>query len=156
MGRLPGLATGAEAPPLPEMTEAECNRADLWATGMSPDSYPTQYVRAALDEQGVVTAAGLVGVADRARVTVGGVVTHRQRPATAQGTVFMNLEDETGLINVIVTQGVWIRFRRVARSQPALLIRGTVEKVDGVINLLAEHIETLVLSTEAIKSRDFR
>ncbi len=156
VGRLAGLVTGADAPPLPEMTEAECNRADLWATGLSPDSYPTEFIRAALDERGVVTSAGLVEVADRARVTVGGIVTHRQRPATAQGTIFINLEDETGLINVIVSAGAWARFRRVARSQPALLIRGTVEKVDGVINLIAEHIEPLVLSTTNVKSRDFR
>ncbi|MDQ6617991.1 MAG: error-prone DNA polymerase, partial [Actinomycetota bacterium] len=156
VGRLAGLVTGAEAPPLPEMNEAECNRADLWATGLSPDSYPTEFIRAALDQQGVVTAAGLVEVADRARVTVAGIVTHRQRPATAQGTIFINLEDETGLINVIVSAGAWARFRRVARSQPALVIRGTVEKVDGVINLIAEHIEPLVLSTAAAKSRDFR
>ncbi len=155
VGRLAGLVTGAEAPPLPEMTEAECNRADLWATGLSPDSYPTEFIRAELEERGIVTAAGLVGVADRARVTVGGIVTHRQRPATAQGTIFINLEDETGLINVIVSAGAWARFRRVARSQPALLIRGTIEKVDGVINLIAEHIEPLVLRTTT-KSRDFR
>jgi error-prone DNA polymerase len=156
VGRLAGLVTGADAPPLPDMTEAECNRADLWATGLSPDSYPTEFVRAALDERGVVTSAGLADVADRARVTVAGIVTHRQRPATAQGTIFINLEDETGLINVIVSAGAWARFRRVARSQPALIIRGTVEKVDGVINLIAEHIEPLSLSTAAIKSRDFR
>ncbi len=156
VGRLGGLVTGAEAPPLPEMTDAECNRADLWATGLSPDSYPTEFLRAALDEQGVVTSAGLVEVADRTRVTVAGIVTHRQRPATAQGTIFINLEDETGLINVIVSAGAWARFRRVARSQPALLIRGTVEKVDGVINLIAEHIEPLVLRAATMKSRDFR
>ncbi|HEX3539995.1 MAG TPA: error-prone DNA polymerase [Acidimicrobiales bacterium] len=154
--RLPGLVTGADAPPLPEMTAAECNRADLWATGVSPDSYPTEFIRPALDQRGVVTAAGLVAVADRARVTVGGIVTHRQRPATAQGTIFINLEDETGLINVIVSAGAWARYRRVARSEPALLIRGTVEKVDGVINLVAEHIEPLSLRTTTLKSRDFR
>jgi error-prone DNA polymerase len=138
------------------MTPAESNRADLWATGVSPDSYPTEFIRAALDERGVVTAAGLVAVADRARVTVAGIVTHRQRPATAQGTIFINLEDETGLINVIVSAGAWTRFRRVARAEPALAIRGTVEKVDGVINLIAEHIEPLALRTATIRSRDFR
>jgi error-prone DNA polymerase len=156
VGRLPGLVTGAEAPSLPDMTAAECNRADLWATGVSPDSYPTEFIRTALDKRGIVTAAGLVAVPDRARVTVAGIVTHRQRPATAQGTIFINLEDETGLINVIVSAGAWARFRRVARSEPALVIRGTVEKVDGVVNLIAEHIEALSLSTATIKSRDFR
>ncbi len=156
-GRLAGLATGAEAPPLPDMTAIESNRADLWATGLSPDRYPTEFVRAALDDRGVTTAAGLVEVADRARVTVGGIVTHRQRPATAQGTIFLNLEDETGLINVICSKGAWIRFRRVARSEPALLIRGTVEKVEGVINVVAEHFEPLRMAVGApLKSRDFR
>ena len=105
----------------------------------------------------MTTAAGLMEVADRARVTVGGIVTHRQRPATAQGTIFLNLEDETGLINVICSKGAWIRFRRVARSEPALLIRGTVEKVEGVINVVAEHIEPLRMAVGApLKSRDFR
>ena len=138
------------------MTGPEVNRADLWATGVSPDSYPIEFVRASLDERGVVTAAGLRGVPAGKRVTVAGVVTHRQRPATAQGTIFLNLEDETGLINVICSQGAWTRFRRVARSEPALLIRGTVEKAEGVINLIAEHIEPLRLSTATMKSRDFR
>jgi error-prone DNA polymerase len=159
-GRLSGLATGVEAPPLPDMTGPESNRADLWATGLSPDRYPTEFVRAVLQARGVLTAAGLVEVADRTRVTVGGIVTHRQRPATAQGTTFLNLEDETGLINVICSKGAWIRFRRVARSEPALLIRGTVEKVEGVINVIAEHIEPLLLATGSagapLKSRDFR
>jgi error-prone DNA polymerase len=155
-GRLAGLVTGADAPPLPMMTGPEVNRADLWATGVSPDSYPIEFVRPSLDERGVVTAAGLRGVPAGKRVTVAGVVTHRQRPATAQGTIFLNLEDETGLINVICSQGAWTRFRRVARSEPALLIRGTVEKAEGVINLIAEHIEPLRLSTATMKSRDFR
>ena len=87
---------------------------------------------------------------------VGGVVTHRQRPATAQGTTFLNLEDETGLLNVICSQGVWARHRRVARASSALLIRGRLEKVEGVINFIAERIEPLTLSTAAPKSRDFR
>ena len=159
-GRMAGLVTGAAPPPLPEMTEIELNRADLWATGVSPTSYPTEFLRADLERRGVVTAAGLVDVADGTRVTVGGIVTHRQRPATAQGTIFMNLEDETGLINVICSKGAWARYRRVARSEPALVIRGTVEKVEGVINLLAERIEPLRLAAATagapIRSRDFR
>jgi error-prone DNA polymerase len=159
-GRLAGLTTGVESPPLPEMTDIETNRADLWATGLSPTHYPTEFLRSGLAEQGVITAAGLSEVADRDRVTVAGIVTHRQRPATAQGTIFINLEDETGLINVICSAGAWARYRRVARSEPALLIRGTVEKVEGVINVVAEHIQPLRLATATagapIKSRDFR
>ena len=74
---------------------------------------------------------------------VGGVVTHRQRPATAQGTTFINLEDETGLINVVCSKGCWARYRRVARGAPALLVRGRLEKVEGVVNIVAERIELL-------------
>ena len=70
------------------MDAVEINQADLWATGLSPDSYPTEFVRAELTAAGVVTAAGLIDVPAGSRVTVAGVVTHRQRPATAQGVTF--------------------------------------------------------------------
>ncbi len=154
-----GLVTGADAPPLPDMTPLEVNRADLWATGLSPDSYPTEFVRADLAAAGVVTAAALVGIAPGARVAVAGVVTHRQRPATAQGVIFMNLEDETGLINVVCSAGAWMRYRRVARSSPALIIDGRLERVETVINVVVERIRPLVLRATAqgaLPSRDFR
>ena len=153
--RLEGIVTGAEAPPLEGMSALEEARADMWAVGLSPTSYPTEYVRDHLDELGVVSAAGLWEFDDGARCAVGGVVTHRQRPATAGGTTFVNLEDETGLINVVCSKGVWARYRRVARSCPALLVRGRLEKADGVINMIAERIEPLPMPM-ATKSRDFR
>ncbi|MCU4184135.1 error-prone DNA polymerase [Acidiferrimicrobium sp. IK] len=154
--RLAGLVTGAEPPRLPGMDPVETNRADLWATGLSPDSYPTEFVRDDLDRMGVVTAAGLVAVAADVRVTVAGVVTHRQRPATAQGIIFLNLEDETGLINVVCSRGAWARYRRVARAAPALIVTGKLERVEGVINVVADRIEALTLSPTALRSRDFR
>jgi error-prone DNA polymerase len=154
-GRLPGLVTGLDAPPLPEMTPVEVNRADLWATGISPESHPIEFLRPVLEQQGVLTAQALAGVPSGSRVTVGGVVTHRQRPATAQGIIFINLEDETGLVNVVCSRGAWARHRRVARAEAALLIRGRVENVEGVINLVAERIEPLRLAVST-KSRDFR
>jgi error-prone DNA polymerase len=153
--RLAGVVTGVHAPQLPGMSEREEAVADLWATGVSPEGHPTRFVREVLDGLGVVTAAGLREVDDRAKVVVGGVVTHRQRPATAGGTMFINLEDETGLINVVCSLGCWTRFRRVARSAPALLVRGRLEKVEGVINVVAEKLEPLPLSA-TIPSRDFR
>ena len=155
--RLAGLVTGADAPPLPGMTPVEANQADLWATGLSPDSYPTEFARADLAAAGVVTAAGLVEVPPGARVTVAGVVTHRQRPATAQGVTFMNLEDETGLVNVVVSAGAWKRYRRAARSSPALVVEGRLERVETVINVVAERIRPLALTQSgALRSRDFR
>jgi len=129
--------------------------ADLWATGVSPDGHPTRFVRSHLDALGAIRASGLVAVDAGEKVLVGGVVTHRQRPATAQGTIFINLEDETGLINVVCSKGCWTRYRRVARGCPALLIRGRLEKHEGVINVVAERIDALPLDG-ALRSRDFR
>ncbi len=154
--RLAGLVTGVDAPPLPAMDAVERNGADLWATGLSADRYPTEFVRDRLTSMGVVTAAGLRAVPAGERTRVAGIVTHRQRPATAQGITFVNLEDETGLINVVCHREVWIRFRRVARSAPALVVAGRLERVEGVINIIAEHVDALPLTTTAIRSRDFR
>ena len=153
--RLPGTAVGAEAPRLPGMSPVELGAADLWATGLSGDSHPVQFARERLDELGAVSADGLAAVPPGARVLVGGVVTHRQRPATAGGTTFINLEDETGLINVICSKGVWARYRRVGRSAAALLIRGRLERAEGVINVIADQLRPLPLAAPT-RSRDFR
>ena len=154
--RLGGLVTGAEAPRLPAMDDVERNEADLWATGLSGDHYPTEFVRERLTAMGVVTAAGLLSVPAGQHIRVAGVVTHRQRPATAQGITFVNLEDETGLINVVCHREVWARFRRVARSAPAFVVAGRLERVETVINIVAEHIDALPLGAAALRSRDFR
>src|SRR5690554_4140386 len=102
--RLPGVVTGAEAPQRPGMTDRELAVADLWATGVSADGHPTRFLRDRLDRLGVVTAEALRRRPPGERVLVAGVVTHRQRPATAQGTTFVNLEDETGFVNVVVSK----------------------------------------------------
>jgi error-prone DNA polymerase len=153
--RLAGLVVGADAPPLPLPSDVETAMADVWATGVSPDSYPTQFVRDQLAAAGVLTARGLSTLDNGSRVLVGGVVTHRQRPATASGITFLNLEDETGLVNVICSKTVWARHRRVARESAALVIRGMLERVDGVTNVVAERIDKLELSVKST-SRDFR
>jgi len=153
--RLTGIVTGARAPVLPGMDAREEAVADLWSTGISPDGHPTRFVRAELDRLGVVPASGLPAQPDKSRVLVGGVVTHRQRPATAGGTTFINLEDETGLINVVVSKGCWAHHRRLVQSAPALLIRGRLESAEGVVNVVADKISPLPLSA-TVPSRDFR
>ena len=84
------------------------------------------------------------------------MVTHRQRPATASGTTFINLEDETGLVNVICSKGCWTRYRVVARSSPALLIRGHLEASEGVVNVIADKIEPLPIDGPADPSTPAR
>ncbi|HEY7939990.1 MAG TPA: OB-fold nucleic acid binding domain-containing protein, partial [Acidimicrobiales bacterium] len=155
-GRLPGIVTGTDAPTLPGMTEHEEALADLWATGMTAEGHPTRFVREVLDRLGVVTASGLAAHPTDAKVVVGGVVTHRQRPATAGGTIFINLEDETGLINVVCSKGCWARHRHVARTAPAMLVRGRLERAEGVTNVIAEKLELLPLGADRLRSRDFR
>ncbi len=153
--QLPGIVSGTGAPPLPAMSAAEISQADLWATGVAPDGHPTRYIRDSLDALGVVTAADLGGRSDGERVLVGGVVTHRQRPATAGGVTFLSLEDETGLINVVVSGGCWQYHRKVAGGSPALLVRGRLESSEGVLNVVAERLEALPVA-RAPGSRDFR
>ncbi|MGH9133307.1 MAG: OB-fold nucleic acid binding domain-containing protein, partial [Ilumatobacteraceae bacterium] len=154
-GRLEGMVTGDRAPTLPGMSPMEEAVADLWATGVSPDGHPTAFLREQLRRLGVVTSAGLWECQPSSRVTVAGVVTHRQRPMTAQGVTFLNLEDETGLINVVVSKGCWARFRTVARSASAMIVRGRLERSEGVINVVAEHLDVLPLAATTA-SRDFR
>jgi error-prone DNA polymerase len=155
--KLPGLVTGVEAPPLPGMTEVEETAADLWATGLSAGRHPTEFVRERLADRGVVTIEALHELPHRSVVEVAGTVTHRQQPDTAKGVVFVNLEDETGLLNVICTADVWRRFRKVARMSPALVVRGMLERYQGVINVVAQRIEDLPLTAaDLVRSRDFR
>ena len=150
--RLP-LTPGLDPPRLGEMTPEESHRADLWATGVSR-RHPIEFVRSRLDEEGCSSVATVLGRRRPGRVSVGGVVTHRQRPATAAGVVFLNLEDETGQLNVIVTPEVWQRHREVARRSAAMIVDGVVEHRQGVTNLLARELRPLGVYT--IRSRDFR
>jgi error-prone DNA polymerase len=153
--RLPGVGSSSTVPALPGMSEAELAAADVWATGVSPDSYPTQFLRAGLDELGVIPAGRLLDVPDGSRVLIAGAVTHRQRPATARGVTFLNLEDETGMVNVLCTPGLWARYRRLAQTATALLIRGQVQNASGAVTVLAERMEQLSIAVGS-RSRDFR
>lgn len=153
--RLPGVGSSSTVPALPGMTDMELAAADVWATGVSPDSYPTQFLRADLDALGVVPAERLGSVPDGSRVLIAGAVTHRQRPATARGVTFVNLEDETGMVNVLCTPGVWARHRRLAQTASALLIRGQVQNATGAVTVVAERLQRISL-TVGSRSRDFR
>lgn len=153
--RLAGVVVGIDAPRLPGMSTQEEAIADLWATGISADGHPTRFLREQLAALGVLTAAQLRTAEPDRNVAVAGVVTHRQRPATAGGTMFINLEDETGLINVVCSVGCWTRFRTLARRSPALLVRGRLERAEGVVNMVAHHLYELAAPAR-IASRDFR
>jgi error-prone DNA polymerase len=153
---LPGAVVVVQPPLLPMLNDAEQVVYDLWATGISPDDHPIRHVRDRLDARGVVRIDLLREEESGRRIEVGGVVTHRQRPATASGITFMNLEDESGTLNVIASVGVWTRYRRIAREAPAMVVRGILERSrEGVVNLVADRFEPLTVSTSN-RSRDFR
>ena len=110
------------------------------------------HVREELRALGICSSADLREVEHGTRVWVGGIVTHRQRPQTAGGTTFINLEDETGLVNVIVSKGAWARYRQVARGASALLIRGTLERTEAP-PFEASELENNALENKAFKNK---
>ncbi|MFB7252178.1 error-prone DNA polymerase [Microbacterium sp. NPDC056234] len=153
---LPGTVVAVQPPLFPDQTGYEQLSADLWATGIATDDHPLAHFRAQLDERGVLASARLAESEVGRRIEVAGLVTHRQRPATASGITFLNLEDEHGLVNVVCSPGVWKRYQRVARDSPALIVRGILERsTEGVVNVLADAFEDLRTGIQH-RSRDFR
>ena len=148
------LAPGLNAPALPGMNLEEQSRAERWATSVS-SHHPVEFIRDRLEAAGCITTADAMAMKQNGvKASVGGVVTHRQRPGTAQGVIFFNLEDETGLLNVVVLPDVWKRHREVARKNPGLIISGVIEYRDGVTNLVARRFTPWPVAE--VKSRDFR
>jgi len=133
--------------------EAETAGADLWSTGMSV-RHPVEFVRGWLDDEGCLPIERLIAERRHGRRSrVGGVITHRQRPMTARGVIFFNLEDETGILNVIVLPGVWEANRDAARRSVGVVIDGVLEYRDGVTNLVAQRITGWPV--EGIRSRNW-
>jgi error-prone DNA polymerase len=153
--RLPGVVTGSDPPSLPLPTRWEEVADDLWSLGMTPDTTAMELARDRLNRRGVLPTEALRSRATGDRITVGGVVTHRQQPESAHGAVFLNLEDETGMVNIVCSRGAWLRWKPVARSCPALLVRGRIERSEGSMTLVAERFDPLDLGPVP-SSRDFR
>ncbi|GAB3147047.1 error-prone DNA polymerase [Microbacterium neimengense] len=153
---LPDTVMAVQPPLFPDPSSYETLAADLWATGISTDDHPLTHYRSALDARGVLTSREMRTHESGRRIEVAGLVTHRQRPATASGITFLNLEDEHGLVNVICSTGVWNRYRRIVRDSPALIVRGMLERsVEGVTNLVADAFEDLRVGISH-RSRDFQ
>jgi error-prone DNA polymerase len=153
-GQLPGTTLGMAAPALPAMTAAEETFADLWATG-TYGTHPIEHIRDLLDSGGVIRCASLTTARNGAPVAVGGLVTHRQQPGTAGGVVFLSLEDESGMANIICPPATWQRYRKIGVDANAMIIYGKVERLDGSVSLLATRLERLKV-VAAARSRDFR
>jgi error-prone DNA polymerase len=155
LGKLMEIAE--PAPAFSPLSPIERTHLDIWGTGVSPEQQPIAHVRAELDRLGVLAAARLEAMPNHLVCRVGGLVITRQRPGTAKGFVFLTLEDETGLVNVIVNPAVYERNRRLIRSATSLVIEGTLQKEQGCIDLLAKRFWPLDAkgTTDGVRPRNF-
>jgi len=156
--RGPLLETLEEAPepsPFSPMEPGERLAADYRGTSLTTGPHPMHYQRSWLREQGICSAADLENCVNGRSVQVAGVIITRQRPMTAKGFVFLSLEDETGVSNVVVRPQMFQETRALWTTEPALVVYGRVQKQDGVIHVRAENGRPLDMSATAPGSHDF-
>jgi error-prone DNA polymerase len=144
-----------DASPLKPMTPKERLFADFHGTGLTVGPHPLAQYRPELAQQGIVPASNLRALPDGKGVCVVGAVIVRQRPGTAKGFVFLSLEDETGIANIIITPQLFERDHTVVVHHSFLLIRGTLQNQDGVVSVKAGRIEPFKLATAEVQSHDF-
>jgi error-prone DNA polymerase len=158
-GELGRMMDVDEAPPdFAPLRPAETTAFDLWGTGVTTGVQPIAHFRAILDAHRAISAARLPTMPNHAVCRVGGMVITRQQPGTAKGFVFLTLEDETGLVNVIVNPKVYERNRRLIRAAPALIVEGTLQCEQGCIDMLAKRFWPLDTGdmVTAVHARNFQ
>jgi error-prone DNA polymerase len=126
--------------PLKPMTESERLVADYAGTGLTVGRHPMALRRDELATRGVMRASDLRTARHGRRVRVAGMVITRQRPGTAKGFVFLTLEDETGVANIIVRPDLFARDRLVITEEPFLIVDGVLQNQDGVTSIRAEQV----------------
>ena len=152
---LDALPEPERAWPLVQMTHEERLHADFSGTGFTIGRHPMAYHRDKMNALGVTPAHQLPHMRDGSYVRVAGCVIVRQRPGTAKGFVFLSMEDETGVINVIVTPAMFDRYRFALLSSSFLLIDGALQNLDNVISVKAGKVEALSGRVAAELSHDF-
>ncbi|MGH2369820.1 MAG: OB-fold nucleic acid binding domain-containing protein, partial [Chloroflexota bacterium] len=138
------LPTEQDMVRLPALSAWQRTVADYAILRLSPDSHPMAFLRRRLG-RGVTPVEQLADVADGAGVRVAGLVVSRQRPPTASGFLFVTLEDETGLANVIIRPLIYQRYRTIARTEPVIVVYGRLQRRDGVTNVVASLLRPLRL-----------
>jgi error-prone DNA polymerase len=152
-----GLLRAEPDPALPTATPAEHLHEDFRAVGLSVDRDPVGMVRDQLRARGVQSAAQVLARPAGARVQAAGIVAHRQRPGTASGMLFMTMEDETGMLNLVVRPDLFERQRGVVLSHNLLEVVGTVQRDGDSISVLCHHFAPLDDAPAVpTRSRDFR
>jgi error-prone DNA polymerase len=155
----PLLRAAAPAPttsnPLLRMTTDERLAADYAGTGITTGPHPMAYQRAELRQQGILSAQELDGCSSNRTIQIAGCVIARQRPGTAKGFVFLSLEDETGIANIILTPDIFEQNRVVVTRSRFLMISGPLQKQDGVIHVKAQQITPMESRGADIPSHNF-
>jgi len=141
--------------PLAPMTRSERMSADFRGTGLTIGRHPVAYHRDELIKLGASRAIDIQTLRDGSPITVAGWVIVRQRPGTAKGFVFLTLEDETGVTNIIITPQLFDKNRLALVDHPFLLIEGTLQNQDRVVSVKAKRIRPLSFKVSAPASHDF-
>ena len=141
--------------PLRKMTTDERLAADFAGVGLTCGPHPMSYHRSALSQRGFLTADDLTRSSNNTFVHVAGCIIARQRPGTAKGFVFLSLEDETGIANVIITPDLFERERIIVTRNRFLNIEGTLQIQSGVIHVKAYRITPIDITTAGVHSHDF-
>jgi error-prone DNA polymerase len=141
--------------PLTPMTRPERMDADFRGTGLTIGRHPVAYHRAELNKLGACRAIDLQHLRDGSLIKVAGWVIVRQRPGTAKGFVFLTMEDETGVANVIITPQLFDKYRLILVDHPFLLIGGKLQNQDNVFSVKAQTVHALSFKVAAAPSHDF-
>ena len=153
---LAGLTAQDTQVQLPTPSAYEDLQQDYLATGISLRSHPIGLTRRSLDAQGVVRIEDLADHDPGDSILIAGLVLNRQRPGTASGVVFMTLEDETGMANVVVWPKLYEKQRRLVRGQQLVKVRGELQKEGDAFSIVAKEFFVLPLDQVNARSRDFR
>ena len=129
--------------PLPGMTDWEKLAAEYSVQGLSAGVHPMEMIREGMVSDGILKGEEVLALPSGTKVRVAGYVVCRQAPRTAKGHVFLTLEDETGLVNVILRPDVYQKYRNTVRTEPLILVEGMFQKRDGICNILAESVSPL-------------
>jgi error-prone DNA polymerase len=152
---LDGIPESDTASPLAQMSAEERLVADFHGTGLTVGPHPLAYRRADLQRARVLSAKDLTHIPNGKRVCTAGCVIARQRPGTAKGFIFLSMEDETGIANVIVTPDLYERERVVVTRSKFILAEGLLQNQDGVIHVKAARLMALPAQALDMRSRDF-
>ncbi|MGA2098789.1 MAG: error-prone DNA polymerase [Candidatus Acidiferrum sp.] len=144
-----------ELSPLKQMTDEERLVADFHGAGLSTGPHPMSYCREALSKQEVKRASDLAGLPDGQYTRVAGCVIARQRPGTAKGFVFLSLEDETGISNVIVNPDLYEKYRKVINREKFLRVEGVLQNQGNVISIKASRVLPVAIRSVETESHDF-